>query len=189
MNDDCENFDAYLADDLPADAAEAFAAHLPECDECREAIDEQQWIDDLLQSPVRLALEPAPPQLAAAMRVAVTKREGRQKRLVAIALATAATIFVAIGWIQLNRQAGNRIVDGASTAGVATGNHPRSQARPRATFVASSNEIAVPVASHHPDVTIVRVYPAFQPRAESQTAAIEPEAAKETSWHTFSNGG
>ena len=44
---------------LPGEAAR-FAAHLDDCPTCREAVDEQQWIDGLLRA--RIAqLETPPP--------------------------------------------------------------------------------------------------------------------------------
>ena len=57
MNSKCNNLDAYLRDDLSVDERAAFESHLEECDACREAMDQQQWIDGLLQSPTRIQLE------------------------------------------------------------------------------------------------------------------------------------
>ena len=46
----CPLLDAYLDGELPTDQREAFNAHLDQCAACREAIEEQRWIDGLLQS-------------------------------------------------------------------------------------------------------------------------------------------
>jgi hypothetical protein len=43
----------------------------------------------------------------------------------------------------------------------------------RATFVGGPDVLVVPVASRHPNVTIVRVYPTYQPSYDTQ-ASVEP---------------
>ena len=50
MNSNCNNLDAYLADDLSVDDAAAICRASAVCDDCREAVDEQLWIDGLLRS-------------------------------------------------------------------------------------------------------------------------------------------
>jgi anti-sigma factor RsiW len=189
MNHECHNLDGYLAGNLPAGDAAAFVEHLLNCDDCREAVDEQQWIDGLLQSRQLQELEPTPRHLTEAMQLVMARQERRQKRLMAVAWATAAALLVALGSIPLSRHAGDWLGKGVDARSITTNDKQPAYDRPRATFVASSNAIAVPIASRHPDVTIVRVYPAFRPRIESQTAAIEPEATNANSWQSYSNGG
>src|SRR5437867_1731174 len=97
MNRECNKRDAFLADDLPADETERFNDHLPNCDACREAVNQQRWIDVLLQSPVRSQLEPLPVDLVELMRTSVSRRR-QVARLAACGLAAAAAILVAAGW-------------------------------------------------------------------------------------------
>ena len=56
---DCENLDAFLADDLSPSEVSRFTAHLHECASCRDAVDQQGWIDGLLSSPILTELEAA----------------------------------------------------------------------------------------------------------------------------------
>lgn len=189
MNSDCKNLDAYLVDDLPAEEAARFAEHLHACDDCRDVIDQQQWIRGLLRSPVRLQLEPAPPSIVQATQMSLARHDRRWTRILVGAIAAAAAVLVAVGWIELNRQASEETIKGAGRVGLATSENSRVIERPRATFVSNSDAIAVPVASRHPNVTVVRVYPTYHPPYETSTAALEPEAATNVSWQSFSNGG
>ncbi len=66
MNTECNNIEAYLAGDLQVEQAVDFEDHLPQCDACRETIDQQRWIDGLLRSPLRLQVEPTPVDLIVA---------------------------------------------------------------------------------------------------------------------------
>ena len=50
LNNSCNNLDAYLSHDLPEDARAIFESHLEACPACRDEVDQQQWIDDLLHS-------------------------------------------------------------------------------------------------------------------------------------------
>jgi anti-sigma factor RsiW len=183
MNEYCSNLDDYLLGDLsPADAA-AFAQHLGGCEECREAVKEQQWIDDLLQASSRLEIEVPPPHIAAELRVDVARRESFRKRAITIALATAAALLMAVTWL-LNNPTGDSAKRVATTVEVPTAPEPA-----HAMFVAESNAIAVPIKSRHPDVTIVRVYSTFQPLDNSTMAAFQPESNKSNTMTDFSNGG
>jgi hypothetical protein len=47
---------------------------------------------------------------------------------------------------------------------------------PRAVFVAGPDVIAMPVASRHPNVTIVRVYPTYQSSLAAQAASDDSDA-------------
>ncbi|HEX3602305.1 MAG TPA: hypothetical protein VHU84_19280 [Lacipirellulaceae bacterium] len=173
MNEHCHNLDAFLAEDLPADDAALFVAHLQRCEACSEAIETQHWLDGMLRSDMRTELEPVPERLSMALQTATVEHGVATRRWAAIGFATAAALLVAVGWIALDRRAehGQENADVAQTAVEA-----KSTPRVRAKFVASENTIAVPVASRHPDVTIVRLYPAFRPQLQSRTATLEPEA-------------
>jgi anti-sigma factor RsiW len=164
MNDPCEQLDAYLADDLPADAAAEFADHLRDCAECQEAVAEQQWIDGLLRTGARESVDVPRASLIDAMRVTVHRRR-RRTQLIACGLAVAASLLIAFGWIAIHDRtiASNDKTNGNNVA-INGANGAKPQAAPRATFVVTDDSIAVPVASRHSNVTVVRVYSSVQPQ-------------------------
>jgi anti-sigma factor RsiW len=183
MNEYCSNLDNYLLGDLtPADEA-AFAAHLQACNDCREAVDEQQWINNLLEASSQLETEIPPPHIASELRVVAASRESYRNRAVAIAFATAAALLVAVTWL-LNHPAGT-LPERITTLNQI----PNAPEPPHAVFVAGSGAIAVPVESRHPDVTIVRIYSKFQPADDSKMAAFQPESNNLNNPIDFSNGG
>lgn len=188
---DCDNLDAYLAGELLADGASCFEAHLPACDNCRTAVDEQRWIDELLQSPMSAALEAPPADVLPSFRSAVERR--RQRHFVVAGLAAAAAVVVAVGWtavmqnrqtngpgdVTLNRIAANRADDEPSSDPSQDG---RGVMEPRATFVGGPDVLVVPVASRHPNVTIVQVYPVYQPEYAVQASAALPSVTDDFLW-------
>jgi anti-sigma factor RsiW len=183
MNEYCSNLDSYLLGDLsPADAS-TFAEHLASCEECREAIEEQQWIDSLLQTSSRLESEVPQPHIVSELRVAVARRESFRRRALSIALATAAVLLIAATWL-LNHPIGDTPKHFATATNV-----PAVPESPHAIFVAAGDAIAVRVKSRHPDVTIVRVYSTFQPVANSKMAAFQSESNEPNTLTDFSNGG
>ena len=185
---ECENLDAFLDDELGVDAARHFEAHLRECAACREAIDEQRWIDSLLHSSAAVQLETAPDKILESVRTSIARR--RRAMLAACGLAAAAAVvIVAIGWTSLlNRQAIGPTASPLATTTVPS--HPgRTATPPRATFVGGPDVIVVPVESPHPDVTIVRVYPTYQSPYAAQANVERPHAEDEFAWPDGSNGG
>ncbi len=183
MNEYCSNLDNYLLGDLSRAEEAAFTEHLDSCDECREAIGEQQWIDGLLQASAQLDNELPPQRIAAELRAVVTRRESFRKRAIAVSFASAATLLVAATWL-LSHPSGNLHEQLAKTIDV-----PASPPTPQAKFVAGRDTIAVPVESRHPEVTIVRVYSTFRPTDDSAVAAFEPESSNPNNLIDFSNGG
>jgi hypothetical protein len=182
MNAFCSNLDSYLLDDLsPAEAA-AFAEHLIGCEECSEAIEQQQWIDGVLQSSSQLETQIPPLHLVSELQLVVSGRESTRKRFTTIALATAASLLIATTW--LLTRSGTKSPNDVT----ATTDAPTISAPPHATFVADNDTIAVPVASRHPDVTIVRVYSTFRPN-ESRMATFQSEPTNSNNSTNFSNGG
>jgi putative zinc finger protein len=191
---DCDNLDDFLAGDLHGDAAERFRAHLRDCEACREAESQQRWIDGLLASPKRLQLEPAPRALVESVRKSPAPPLYAGRRYAAAVLAVAAVVLVATGLVLLNREANDGTRSAAEIVSPSDGPQTVKNEEEReagATFIADSNAIAVPVESHQPGVTIVRVYPTIQPRVETQTAAVEPSYTTNLSdfWIQDSNGG
>ncbi|HJS08444.1 MAG TPA: zf-HC2 domain-containing protein [Pirellulales bacterium] len=184
MSVECENLDAFLAGDLSPVDSNRFEAHLHSCDACREAINEQRWIDALLGSPERLVLEPVSSALTGPVRDSILSRR-RQSRLVACGLAAAAVLVIAVGWTTvLNGPARDPVAHQvAETAVRDNESSPRpsvqgrgSEKPPRSVFVGGPDVIAVPVASRHPNVTIVRVYATYPSSMASPAASDESDA-------------
>ena len=170
-HDNCSNLDAFILDDLPAEAALRFTAHLHECDICRDAIDQQRWIDGLLASPVCRDLESTPGGLIDFFRTRKLSRR-RHARFIACVFATAAALAIAAGWTVLNRQA-PRI----TSPSVVTVSSREDADPPQAFFVGGADLLVVPVASRHPNVTIVRIFPTYQPNYDTHAIAepFEPD--------------
>jgi anti-sigma factor RsiW len=158
INSDCNNLDAYLADDLPVDEALFFESHLEECGACREAIDEQRWVDSLLQSPVRIQIERTPAEILNSFHTSLSHRRRRVWQA-ACGLAAAAVLIIAVGWLELDRQARRPSISKVQDIAVAQTVHATAPSKPQATFVASTDAIAVSLESPSTDVTIVQVYP------------------------------
>ncbi len=172
MTSDCDNLDAYFADDLPVNAAMLFAQHIEQCATCREAVAQQRWINALLSSDACATVEPIPPTLRDTLRAAIARRR-QAARFIACGLAAAATLaIVAVGWtLQLNRRA-----DGPRdpttdhlTAHIDLVNSESANAAPsRATFVSNGDTIAVSLESADDNVTIVQLYPTTETERRTQ---------------------
>ena len=157
-NCDCEQLDSFLDDELDTLAAARFQVHLRECSVCREAIQEQRWIDGLLRSPAGVRAESAPPTILESLRSTVTQRR-QYVRLVACGLAAAAVPLIAAGWIAtLNRRAGSDSHKAATHVAIAPTSDIRTAAAPQAIF-SSGDAIVVPLESPAADVSIVQLYP------------------------------
>jgi hypothetical protein len=184
MTVECDKLDAFLADDLSPDDRLRYEGHLVTCETCRHALNQQQWIDALLSSPDQLELECASPALIGSVHGSIASRR-RQTRLMRRGLAAAAVLFCAVGWIamqypQATGPAGYQLAETAAGHNEPSPNPSINgmgmAEAPRATFVAGPDVLAVPVASRHPNVTIVRVYPTYQPSLTSQAASDESDA-------------
>lgn len=176
MRNDCHNLDAFLDGELAPGESASFAAHLDQCPTCRVAVDEQQWIDGLLRAPAIAQRETTPAALVESFRGALARRIQFRRLTFGVA---AAVLLVAVGWtLKLNRQA-----DGTRPIEVAV-----SDMKPAATFVGGPDVIVVPVASQHPDVTIVRVFPVYEPDYSSQASLEQSTSGDEFAWPNL-NGG
>jgi hypothetical protein len=161
MKRECIQLDSYLAGDLSAQQAQLFELHVLECDVCREELRQQQWIDELLQSPVRLQLEPVPPKLTCATQLPSSKR---QRRLLLAACGIAASLLIAAGLIALVTTDGAKPIASNSNRPKPITPTIESSAPdpPPATFVSDENTITVPLTSTASDVTVVQVYPTLE---------------------------
>ncbi len=178
---DCEQLEAYLVGDLSNAEFAEFEAHLSSCGECRGAVDQQRWINRLLRSPERMALEPAPARLVPRLQDCIA---GRRRRLRVGGLAAAVLVAVATWGVaererQLNRQAVD--VSGPKVASQVE-NAP-------AVFIGDDDSIVVPMASQYPDIAIVRVYAAYHPDADRETATSDQSVSDEVIEHEPFNGG
>ncbi len=183
----CDNLDHYLNDDLPAEAAACFELHLEQCAACRNVVDYQRWIDGLLNSPLTPELESPPRSIIGSFHESRVARQ-RRVRLIAGGLAAAAMLVVAVGWTALfNRQAVPTADHDVGVRQIA-GDAPSAQP-PRATFVGGSDVIAVPIESHRPDVTVVRIYPTYRPSVADQAATEESEPTTDSDSIDEFNGG
>jgi anti-sigma factor RsiW len=183
MNGPCDNLDAFLNGELPGEDALTYEGHLAQCEACREAVDQQHWIDSLLRSPARNEIEPAPPTLPRTVRHLIQSRR-RRARLAACGLAAAAAVIIAAGWIAvLNRQARDS-ESGMADAVIAKTepSHRRSlqgsatSQPPRAVFVGGEDVFVAAVQSPHPNVTIVRIYPTYNSSLASEPSVESSDA-------------
>jgi hypothetical protein len=203
MGSNCENLDAYLLGDLDRDETVRFEQHLGTCAACQRTVDQQRWLDDLLQSPLRADLEPPPDSLVQSIRVSLARRRS-QRRLAACGLAAAAALIVAMGWtLWAGRHARmNPAEQIAQSHGEAierqnAGGSPSARPQPpdsdtaftKAAVVGDERTIVVPVESPYPNVTVVRVYPVYQPKYAAQATTSRQKAPDEFAWPEHINGG
>jgi len=157
---DCNKVDAYLADELSADDGLRFESHLEVCGACREAVDEQHWVDSLLQSPIRTQLERTPATIFDSLRSSLSNRSHLLWQA-ACGLAAAAVFLIAFGWIPVHHHVvhSNRSATKDVAAAVVHTLNVPANVPPHATFVATTDAIVVPLESPSADVTVVQVYP------------------------------
>ena len=158
LDSNCNNLDAYLSDDLSAECRAIFESHLESCATCRDALDQQQWIDDLLRSPERLEIEQPSATVLDPVRSTIVRRE-RQTLRTAYTLAAAAVLLIGIGWIVLDRQTAQPHTPATQEVVATKAHFSPTATTPEATFVASTDAIVVPMESSSTDVTVVQVYP------------------------------
>jgi|RhiMethySRZTD1v2_1073278.scaffolds.fasta_scaffold859011_2 anti-sigma factor RsiW len=189
MTCDCDKLDAYLLGELSAPDAAQFAQHLVQCDDCRETIEQQRWIDGLLRSTEAQELETPSDDLLLSIR-SVSPRNRRRTLRIACGLAAAAMLLIAAGWTMYPFDQ-HQVPTLAETSPPPAKSTSAQVARPapHATFVPSNDAIVVPLKSHRPNVTVVRVYPTYQPKFDATTAAMEPAATTDDTWPYYSNGG
>jgi hypothetical protein len=195
FNPDCDRLDAFLSDALSSEEAAQFAAHVSLCGECREAIDQQRWIDELLQSPITAGREAPPAALAGAVRTAIN-RPRQRAGLIAGAIAAAAALTIAVGWTALFGGGGDaKVIPPIAHADDPAGDEPADASvtvsRPRAIVTTGPEAIAVPIESPYPDITIVRIYPTYNFDGRNDSSAGPPPLDSANSWPSQfdSNGG
>jgi anti-sigma factor RsiW len=169
MQSDCDHLDDFLSGDLPDSKAGRFTAHLASCEHCRAEVDEERWIERLLQSSERLELESPSPALLEDIRSTLTKSR-QHAGVLAYGLA-AAVVLITAGWIALSGRTASKVQDEP----VADISSPLQFAR---AVVSGENMIVVPIAYGDPDVTVVRLFPTYPPDGD-QIVEANPASAKE----------
>jgi anti-sigma factor RsiW len=163
MHSDCDQLDDFLTGELPAGEAAQFAEHLTSCDNCRAAMEEQRWIDSLLRSPVAAQINSPSPALVAGVRAAI--QTSRQRAGLFVAGLAAAVLLIAAGWVAIGRS--HLSEPGPLAAIDGDGQVAEAAVVPaRATVVGGPNTLVLPLDSRWPNVTIVRVYAAYQPNVK-----------------------
>jgi hypothetical protein len=196
----CSQLDAFLDGELPPSEHAEFLAHMDACEPCRDAAQQQQWIDGLLRSGEAAALE------TPSMRPTIPLRRHARRRILAAAVAASIVAALAAPFIPLPRRDGlgeglqevaslpspkpseQRAIDASPPppASIADPSpSPSLQERrisdkPVATFASNGNAIAVPLAGDDAEVTVVQLVP---------TVAAQVRRVHLTSEQPFHNHG
>jgi hypothetical protein len=159
-----------------------FEVHFDGCLACRQAIDETGWIDGLLRSPERIALESPRPALVVEVESAFA-RSRQRAGLLTYGLAAAAAVLLAVGWIVFADHEREKVV---STDVIELNELPKpvSDSRtsdeneqvlagntPPVIVDGGADMLVVPIESPFPDVTIVRMYPIYKPDLGENSSA------------------
>src|SRR5262249_20129472 len=156
-----EQRDGYLGKWLTREEQVEFEAHLANCPDCRQFVQEQQRLDDLLAR-ANAALVPVPTALIDQVNHRLRRARRRRAAVWAAGLAAAGVLIgVLVPWFLAQRPAQEEPVRPA----VAEAPAPRPEPAPdprslvEVTFQAPSDLIAVPRKTEDPSVTIIWVYP------------------------------
>jgi anti-sigma factor RsiW len=172
---DCHQVDGYLGKWLSDDERVQFEAHLPNCLDCRQFVEEAQRLDSLLAR-ANATCVPVPPALIS--RIEQRLRQARRRRTAAWAtgLAAAAALICALStWLFIQRVPDVAPAQPLKTARLPELPRPSHEPQPsvEVTFEPSSDVIAVPQKSDNPSVTIIWVYPVIKMDQESSPEPSE----------------
>jgi anti-sigma factor RsiW len=156
---DCQWLDDYLAGELPCDWVPLFEQHLQECPACGEEVTQWRELRAELSRASR-ALETPPDTLwrsiaqQCALAPAPPREPSRPRRLaVAVAVCLAVGLFFTTISTQQDLPQRDNAVDQIEVA----------TPRPVTRMELPDNVIGVPIDIDDPDVTVVWVYPVYQP--------------------------
>jgi anti-sigma factor RsiW len=172
----CSRLDDYLDGGLSAGEREEFVAHLPDCEPCRRAVEEQEHLNRLL---ARATTEHWPVPAGLLDRVERRARSSWRRRVAwAAGVGVAAAIGCGVVWLAVSPR--RPVVDSPAPSLVEAPRPPTPTAAPppqaRVTFGSPDDVIAVPMRSANPAVTIIWVYPvANVPSQAAETPASIPE--------------
>jgi predicted anti-sigma-YlaC factor YlaD len=167
---ECRQLDGYLDGELKAEERLAFEKHLSQCAECREAVEQQVWIDDLLQSSDAAEEESLSVSAGVAARKAIlsARRRTHVRRSLIAATAAACIAVIALHYVAAPPHAAPGDARGSKHQAIVQRDTIRQQSwarqnmtnsEPEATFVTDGAAIAVPLASGDAQVSIVQLYP------------------------------
>lgn len=164
----CELLNEFLNDQLDADGSQHFEAHLASCAACQAAVQQQQWIEDLLRSVGTAALEPVPVEgrrLLSQDLATARRRERVRQAMLGVATAAAALWLSAFLW--------SRSHDG--------GKSPPGQATPLAHRAAANDDQrtrpSMPSESVRSDSTATTLVIADAPSVTSDGGRVDSDAA------------
>ena len=171
----CEQRDGYLGKWLAGHERVEFEAHLANCPGCRQFVQEQQRLDNLLAQ-ANAELLPVPAVLL--RQIEHRLRKGRRWRLTAWVAALSAAAILACtfaAWYLANWLPKD---DARQSPPLATPLHPPSQPPDprtlvRVTFPSPSDVIAVPQKTENPSITIIWVYPTVKTAQEPNPAPAD----------------
>jgi len=174
----CDQLDEYLCGWLPPDEAARFESHLADCAACREESALQRRIDRMLADG-NASFAPVPAGLQG--RIDCGIRAARRRRMAAwgIAITAAAGVVLAFGlWgrektpfvpREAHETAQSSPADGEGSVAIVP---PLSSEPPipevHVTMVDPASAIIIPVESHRPNVTLVRVFPTIRVDSEGE---------------------
>ena len=160
---ECERLEAYLDGDSSKQDDEQFATHLANCAACRSAVEQQQWLDNILRNSVSATTTPAEALAGIDRAITRTRRitRRRRRRLAGslAALTAAASLLVAVSLRQPQHAT-------TSNSQLTT-----LDSQPVATFVGSDDMIVIQHESPYPNVTIVEVFPTISAQRRLKNAA------------------
>jgi hypothetical protein len=164
----CRQLDDYLAHGLSDAERAEFAAHVADCPACRQSVQDQQRMDQLLvQATIQLQAVPAGLTRRIEQRL-LTARRLRFARWAA-GLAAAISLMGITAWL-LTREPPVEvlpyvpIVEAPSPRPAPEMPDPRSLVR--VAFPPQAAVLAVPMKTENPNVTIIWVYPTVPTAAE-----------------------
>lgn len=141
---------------VPRDQA-AFVAHLTFCAACRQTVESQRHLDDLLRRAMA-EREPLPYGITARVRSLLWRQEAQRRVVRFVALAAAILLWLGLQWLGLPR--GEPRVSRDPVARMAVPPAPSSEPPPEVAvnFPVADSVIALPTESKSPHVTILWVY-------------------------------
>lgn len=171
----CEQRDGYLGKWLSDEEGVEFEAHLALCSDCRQFLQEQRRLDDLLAQ-ANATLLPLPASLTDT--IGQRLRQARRRRVTAWATGlAAASIFVCVLAAWFRSPVAPKEEPVRSPVVALPTPQPEPMPDPRSlvhvTFPPTSDVIAVPQETDDPSVTIIWVYPTIKTAQETSPAPTD----------------
>lgn len=174
----CTQLDDYLGGWLSETERNAFEVHLANCRQCRQSVEQQRHIDDLLARGME-RLEPAPPYLVSAVETRIQSLRRRRARQLAWGVPTGIALAFVIGTWASNRHTAPPAASRVQREVVALPSKTSAKQESRAdqpvqvTLSDPTAAILVPMNKDAPTVSIVWVYPAIRPSRQSSGEDVQ----------------